>query len=110
MERRKKSRFEISKRITLKVLDRWAGPSLGKCIEGHVTDISGSGLRLRLPMPVPCGVTVEIADQHTVILGEVCRCVPDGDAYTAGVRMRETLAAGEPHAHGHRQGAAHTRS
>jgi len=95
VERRREPRFKISKKITLQVLDRMSGPSLGKRIEGQVTDVSGSGLRLRLPLPVPCGALVEIVDKHTLILGEVCRCVPDEGAYAAGIRVKETLPISE---------------
>ena len=93
MERRREPRHKISKQVTLKVLDRMSGPSLGKSMEGQVTDVSGSGMRLRLPLPVPCGAPVEIRDKNLLILGQVSRCAPDGDAYTAGIRVMETSPA-----------------
>jgi hypothetical protein len=93
VERRRAPRSKISKQVTLKVLDRMSGPSLGKSMEGRVTDVSGSGMRLRLPLPVPAGAPVEIRDRKLLILGEVSRCVPDGDAYAAGIRVTEMLSA-----------------
>lgn len=93
MERRREPRHKISRQVTLKVLDRMSGPSLGKSMEGQVTDVSGSGMRLRLPLPIPAGAPVEIRDEQRLILGQVSRCVPEGDAYTAGIRVMETLPA-----------------
>jgi hypothetical protein len=72
-----------------------SGPSLGKCINGLVMDVAGSGMRLRLPFSVPCGVPVEIYDNVTLIFGEVCRCVPDEGAFAVGVRVTQTLAAAD---------------
>jgi len=110
VERRREPRHRISKEVTLKVLDRMSGPSLGKSMEGHVTDVSGSGMRLRLPLPVQCGAPVEIRDKDLLILGQVSRCVPDGDAYTAGIRVMETLPAQVDESVQPRREAVRTRS
>ncbi len=105
MERRGDYRFKISKQITLKVLDRMSGPSLGKRIEGRIVDASGIGMRLILPVSVPCGAPVEIHDGAIIILGEVSRCVPDEGAFAAGIRVIERLPSPGPS-----QAASHTRS
>jgi hypothetical protein len=93
VERHKEPRFKISNTITLKVLDRLPGPSLGKFMEGQVVNVSGSGMQIRLPLPVPCGVRVEVHDGTMFILGEVSRCVPADGAYAVGIRVMQTLAA-----------------
>jgi len=96
VERRRESRFKISKLVKLKVLGRMAGPSLGRPVDAEVVDISGSGMRLRLTMPVPCGAPVEVDDSHMMLLGEVCRCVAEHDGYyTVGLRVFETLVAAD---------------
>ena len=97
MERRKESRLKVSKKVKLKVLDRMAGPSLGRPIAVEIVDISGSGMRLRMAVPVPCGAPVEIDDhERLTLLGEICRCVHEQDGtYTVGLRVFESLAAGD---------------
>jgi len=96
MERRVESRLRVSKAVTLKVLDRMAGPSLGRAIDAEVIEVSGSGMRLRIKVPVPCGVPVEIDDRTLMLLGEICRCVHEADGtYTAGLRVFETLMASD---------------
>ncbi len=95
MEQRGEPRFKISKAVRLQVLDRMAGPSLGRHIDAEVVDISGSGMRLRMPVPVPCGAPVQIHDRNLLLLGEICRCVSEQGAYTVGIRVFKTLAAAD---------------
>ena len=97
MERRRESRLRVIKTATLRVLDRMAGPSLGRAIDAEVVDVSGSGIRLRTRVPVPCGASVEVDDRRLLLLGEICRCVQDSDGtYTVGLRVLETLIASDP--------------
>jgi hypothetical protein len=110
VERRRELRFKISQQVTLKVLDRMSGPSLGKSMGGQVTDVSGSGMRLRLPLPIPCGAPVEVRDRKLLILGQVSRCVPDGDAYTAGIHVTETMPVQADLRNQPRRETVHTRS
>jgi PilZ domain-containing protein len=94
VERRRESRLNVNKAVKLKVLDRMAGPSLGRAIDAEVVDVSGSGMRLRMKVPVPCGAPVEVDDQHLTLLGEICRCVQDPDgSYTVGLRVIEMLVS-----------------
>jgi hypothetical protein len=105
VERRKEHRLKVSKAVILKVLDRMSGPSMGRPMQGRVVDISGIGIRLCVPHPIPCGAAIEIIGgsgddgshdgAHLLILGEVCRCVPEQGAYTVGIRMFQTLGAAE---------------
>ena len=96
MERRKELRLKVSKAVKLKVLDRMAGPSLGRSMDAEVVDVSGSGMRLHMRVPVPCGAPVEVADRHLTLLGEICRCVREQDGtYTVGLRVFETMVASD---------------
>ena len=96
MERRKEPRLKVSTTVQLKVLDRMAGPSMGRSIDAEVVDISGSGMRLRMRVPVPCGAPVEVDDHHLMLLGEICRCVQEQDGtYCVGLRVFETLVASD---------------
>lgn len=62
-------------------------------IEACVLDMSGGGLKLRAPAPVPCGTPVKIDGKNMLILGKVCRCEPEGEAYTVAVQLSHTLSS-----------------
>lgn len=62
-------------------------------IEACVLDMSGGGLKLRASSPVPCGTPIKIDSKNTLMLGEVCRCEPEGEAYTAAVQLCHTLSS-----------------
>jgi len=64
-----------------------------RLIEACVTELSGSGVQLRVPMPLPCGATIEIEGEDTLVLGEVCRCEPAEGAYAVGVQISQTLSS-----------------
>jgi len=58
-----------------------------------VLDMSGSGLRVEVPLPLPCGASVRVETTDLLMLGEVCRCQPRGDAYEVGMMLTHSLAA-----------------
>ena len=89
MEHRRESRLKISKNVTVKVGSLLGVPDVGKPISGVVLDMSGSGVRLATSLPVPVGSEVEIADNRTLIVGEILRCEPEGQGYIAAVRVSE---------------------
>lgn len=89
MEHRRESRLKISKNVIVKVVSLLGVPDAGKPIFASVLDMSGSGVRLELSLPIPVGAEVEIADNRTLILGEILRCEPEGEGYTAAVRVSE---------------------
>lgn len=99
MERRKERRYTISKSVKIKVLAAFPGPSQGQSVPASTIDFSGNGMRLRLHVPVPCGVSVEISDKNTLILGSVCSCTPENDVYVIGVRILQYILP----THGHAQ-------
>lgn len=70
VERRREPRFNISKTVRLRVLDRMAGPRLGRRIDAEVVEVSGSGIRLRTPAPVPCGAPIEIHDRKLLLVAK----------------------------------------
>ena len=92
MEHRRESRLKISKNVIVKVGSLLGVPEAGKPIFGVVLDVSGSGVRLATSLPMPVGAEVEIADNRTVISGEILRCEPEGEGYIAAVRVSEVTA------------------
>jgi hypothetical protein len=93
MEHRRESRLNIGKNVMLRVLTLMGSPDIGNTMTARVVNVSGSGIRLELPLPVPCGAEVEIADKHTLILGEILRCDLRSKAYMVAVRVSQTTAA-----------------
>jgi len=89
VEHRRESRLKISKNVLVKVGSLLGVPDVGKPIAGVVLDMSGSGVRLATSLPVPVGAEVEIADNRTMMLGEILRCEPEGEGYIAAVRVSE---------------------
>jgi hypothetical protein len=89
VEHRRESRLKISKNVVVKVGSLLGVPDMTKPIFGVVLDMSGSGVRLQTSLPVPVGAEVEIADNRTLILGEILRCEPEGEGYIAAVRVSE---------------------
>ena len=92
VDHRRESRLKISKNVIVKVASLLGMPDAGKPIFGVVLDMSGSGVRLQLSLPVPVGAEVEIADNRTLILGQILRCDPEGEGYIAAVRVSEITA------------------
>jgi hypothetical protein len=92
VEHRRESRLKISKNVIVKVASLLGVPDAGKPIFGVVLDMSGSGIRVELSLPVPVGAEVEIADNRTLILGEILRCDPEGAGYIAAVKVAEVTA------------------
>jgi PilZ domain len=95
VEHRRESRLKISKNVIVKVGSLLGVPDAGKPMFGVVLDMSGSGVRLATSLPVPVGAEVEIADNRTMILGEILRCEPEGEGYIAAVRVSEVAAVEE---------------
>jgi PilZ domain len=95
VEHRRESRLKISKNVIVKVGSLLGVPDAGKPMFGVVLDMSGSGVRLAMSLPVPVGAEVEIADNRTLILGEILRCEPEGEGYIAAVKVSEVTAVEE---------------
>ena len=89
-ERRKEPRLKTNQPVTLTLLGEPMGPRPQVC-EGCVLDVSGIGLRIRTPGPLPCGAPVRVDAKEMLMLGEVCRCEPEGGAYTVGIELSHSL-------------------
>ena len=95
VEHRRESRLKISKNVIVKVGSLLGVPDAGKQIFGVVLDMSGSGVRLATSLPMPVGAEVEIADNRTLILGEILRCEAEGEGYIAAVKVSEVTLVEE---------------
>jgi hypothetical protein len=95
VEHRRESRLKISKNVIVKVGSLLGVPDAGKPMFGVVLDMSGSGVRVAMSLPVPVGAEVEIADNRTMILGQILRCEPEGEGYIAAVKVAEVTLVEE---------------
>ena len=86
-DRRREHRIQSQELIQIFLL----GPPGGPSIPGTLLDISGSGLRVLSPRPLPCGVPVRLESPNRLLLGEVLRSDPEGDAYSIGIKVRHAL-------------------
>ena len=50
-------------------------------------------MHLRMPESVPCGTSVKIEGNNTIMLGDVCRCEPAEGAFMVGVQLSGTLSS-----------------
>ncbi len=90
-ERRIEVRFKASQPVSLTVL----GGTTKAVMEGCITDISPSGLRLRVPEPLALGAPIKVDAQDVLLLAEVVRCEPDRGAYNVGLQVHKSVAASE---------------
>ena len=90
-ERRMEVRFKANQPVSLTVLGGVAKPLM----EGCITDISPSGLRIRIPEPLPVGTPIKVEAQDVLLLAEVVRCDPDHGAYNAGLQVHKSVVASE---------------
>lgn len=91
MECRKEPRLKANQPVKVTPTGMIGMPPMS----GHVLDISGSGLRLVLPNPLPCGSPIKVETGHMVMLGEVCRCEPDQNAYLVGLIVLHTATVAD---------------
>ena len=60
-------------------------------IPGQVATLSGEELRLLLKTAVHPGAAVRIDVDGTVLLGEVCYCMPEEGAHAVGVHLQHAI-------------------
>ena len=106
MERRKEARFNIEFPALLTVL------GIGNPFACAVTvrDISNRGMRLHSPASVSPGNPIRLDARELLMLGEVCRCVPEGDGFCLGLQIAHSLssASGLEALHRALQGESHS--
>jgi hypothetical protein len=56
-----------------------------------LVDVSAAGLGIMAPKMIPCGTAVQVVLEHAFVLGEVRHCTPAGDAFRAGVLIKDVL-------------------
>ena len=67
---------------------------LGECdttFLGRITNSSSRGIGLVIDRRVPLGSAVKVEWGHTLLLGEVRYCRPEGDGFAIGVDLEHAL-------------------
>ncbi|MCC6294463.1 MAG: PilZ domain-containing protein [Bryobacterales bacterium] len=86
MERRAEARLPWNAPIRITVLS-----SPPRHYDAVLVNVSGRGARLRLNQPLDCDLPVRIDLENALLLGEVCYCATDGDAYGVGILLEHSL-------------------
>lgn len=86
MDRRQEPRFETDQpaMVTLLGEGRFTRP-------GVIKNVSGRGMRVELDAPLPLNAAVRVDARDMMLLGEVCYCEPDGQAYALGIMLEQVL-------------------
>lgn len=87
MERRSELRVSANQKVSLMVM----GESRRE-LEGTAIELSGCGMRIRIAEPAQAGDPVRIELQDALLLGEICYCRPDGNAFLIGLEIHEALS------------------
>ncbi len=58
---------------------------------GILKDVSKNGMLVRLSHALPSGSLLKVATSEILTLGEVVRCLPDGDGYAVALALRHSL-------------------
>ncbi len=66
-------------------------PLLLETFEAQVIDVSEQGISLQLTKHIATQSEVKIRRGTAILFGEVRYCVPAGDGFRAGVRIKETV-------------------
>jgi len=88
VERRQDPRFETYRQVDLILL-----AEDDERVPARLTNVSNRGLSLLLDKPVALSAPVRIDVDDTILLGEVCRCVRDGTAYSAAILLEQGLTS-----------------
>ena len=67
---------------------------LGECdtkFLGRITNSSNRGIGLLADQPAALGSAVKVEWGHTLLLGEVCHCHPEGVGYAIGLELEHAL-------------------
>ena len=86
MDLRSQLRLETDKPVHVTVL--------GECetkLLGRITNYSTYGLGLLVEKRLPIGAAVKVEWSHTLLLGEVSHCRPEGDGFAIGLELEHAL-------------------
>ena len=86
MDSRSQPRLETDEPVHVTVL--------GECdtkLLGRITNRSTRGIGLLIDRPVPLGGAVKVEWDHTLLLGEVRYCHPEGDGFAIGLDLEHAL-------------------
>ena len=86
MDSRSQARLETNEPVHVTVL--------GECdttFLGRITNSSSRGIGLLAGQPAPLGSAVKVEWGHTLLLGEVCHCRPEGNGYAIGLELEHAL-------------------
>lgn len=88
MDRRGETRIPCDTPVRVTVLS-----SPPQQFEAILVNVSGRGARLRVPQRLNCDDAIRIDLDDAMLLGEVCYCANDGDAFGIGVQLEHSLMA-----------------
>ena len=86
MDSRSQLRLETNEPVHVTVL--------GECdtrFLGRLTNCSEHGIALLTDQPVPLGCAVKVEWGHTLLLGEVRHCRPEGGGFAIGLELEHAL-------------------
>ncbi|HEV2688847.1 MAG TPA: response regulator [Bryobacteraceae bacterium] len=90
VERRKEARYVVSEPATITV----SQPAEFLPLQGHLSDVSRSGLRIRSPRPIHRGASLHVQLKHMVVFGHACYCRPAAqDEFDIGLAIDQTVIA-----------------
>jgi hypothetical protein len=58
---------------------------------GVLKDVSKNGMLVRISHAMPSGALLKVATPDMLTLGEVVRCLPDGDGFDVALALRHSL-------------------
>jgi hypothetical protein len=86
MDLRSQLRWEINEPVHVTVLGECETKFLGR-----ITNYSGRGIGLLADQAAPLGSALKLESGHTLLLGEVRYCHPEGDSFAIGLDLEHIL-------------------
>lgn len=90
-DRRREPRIQANAPALVQTLGRSAKTN-GRPHLARIVDMSSKGIRLHTETPLIAGSVVQVEVDDTMVLGEVCYCVPgSSSAFNVGVLAKQSL-------------------
>jgi len=86
MDRRREPRLSTDAPARLTLLGR--NP---ETLDAQIVNASGRGLRLIVDRRLPLNAPVRVYTEDTILLGETCYAVPEGDRWAVGLMLEQVL-------------------